>query len=518
MAAAPGPDPAPASPPLELDDIQGLLARGYSGLTSACFLLLTITGHAAARSALGRLARQVANGRAEPPETALNLAFTSDGLRRLGLDTPEISGFSQEFVTGMADPDRSRLLGDVGENDPRHWLWGGPGTPPVHVLALLYARDEPRLEALEAQVRRDALGADGLTEIARLGTAELTDREPFGFRDGISQPLLEGLSKASRAAGGDEVVKAGEFVLGYPNEYGLLTERPLLPASYDAAGLLPRAHDGPRLYDDPRPYDGPGADFGRNGSYLVFRQFRQDLDGFRQYLQDATRHPDGTADPQAAGALAARMMGRWPSGAPLVRAPHQDDPGLASDNDFGYFATDPEGLSCPLGAHVRRANPRDSLDPDPGSARSVAIGRRHRILRRGRAYGPGSGAYGRAGDTAAGGPDSQNSPDSPDSQNSTSGSGLHFLCLNANISRQFEFVQHTWLNNPHFNGLYDGPDPVAGARQDHRSTFTAQARPVRTRYLDLPQFVYVQGGAYFFLPGLRALRYLCEGTRTDAGR
>ncbi|WP_328966606.1 Dyp-type peroxidase [Streptomyces sp. NBC_00239] len=478
---------APVPAPLELDDIQGILARGYGSLTAACFLLLTITGPAA-RPALGRLAPKVANGSAEPPHTAVNLAFTSEGIRRLGLDTSGTSGFSQEFVTGMAEPNRSRLLGDVGENAPRHWLWGGPDTPPVHVLALLYARDEQLLAALEAEVRHDVLGAGGLTEIARLGTAELTDREPFGFRDGISQPLVEGLSKAS-GAGGDDVVKAGEFVLGYPNEYGLLTDRPLLPASHDATGLLPRAHDG------------SGADFGRNGSYLVLRQFRQDLDGFRQYLEDATRRPDGATDPQAAGALAARMMGRWPSGAPLVRAPHHDDPALATDNDFGYFATDPEGLSCPLGAHIRRAHPRDSLDPDPGSARSIAIGRRHRILRRGRAYGPGSRAYGTA-DAAAPG---------------TDGSGLHFLCLNANISRQFEFIQHTWLNNPDFNGLYDGPDPVVGARQDHHSTFTVQARPVRTRYRDLPQFVYVRGGAYFFLPGLRALRYLCEGTRTDAG-
>ncbi|MFC6986923.1 hypothetical protein [Streptomyces cirratus] len=193
------------------------------------------------------------------------------------------------------------------------------------------------------------------------------------------------------------------------------------------------------------------------------------------------------------------MMGRWPSGAPLVHAPLRDDPSLGSDNDFGYFAADPDGLSCPLGAHVRRANPRDSLDPQPGSARSVAIGRRHRILRRGRAYGDGDGNGNGDG-------------------NGDGDRGLHFLCLGANISRQFEFIQHTWLNNAHFNGLYDGPDPVVAARQNHDATFTVQARPVRTRYRDLPQFVSVQGGAYFFLPGLQALRYLCEGTRSGGHR
>ncbi|MFD6182415.1 Dyp-type peroxidase [Streptomyces goshikiensis] len=466
-----------AAAPLELDDIQGLVARGYSALKSACFLLLTVDDPAAARPALGRLALRATNGTAEPPESALNLAFTSDGLRRLGLETSELEGFSHEFVSGMTDPNRSRLLGDVGENAPSRWRWGGPNSPPADVLVLLYARDEALLAGLESQVRQDVLAGGGLSEAARLGTSGLTDREPFGFRDGISQPLVEGLSKA---ADGDGAVKAGEFVLGYVNEYGLLTDRPLLPAGYDTTGLLPRAPEG-----------GGAADLGRNGSYLVFRQLRQDVEGFRRYLEEVTRRPDGTADPEAREALAARMMGRWPSGAPLVHAPLRDDPSLGSDNDFGYFATDPDGLSCPLGAHVRRANPRDSLDPQPGSAQSVAIGRRHRILRRGRAYGNGDGN----GDT-----------------------GLQFLCLGANISRQFEFIQHTWLNNAHFNGLYDGPDPVVAPRQNHHATFTVQARPVRTRYRDLPQFVSVQGGAYFFLPGLRALRYLCEEARADGDR
>ncbi|MBT2407515.1 MULTISPECIES: peroxidase [unclassified Streptomyces] len=464
---------------LELDDIQGLVPRGYSALKAACFLMLTIADPASARPALGQLALRVTSGRPEPSDTAVNVAVTSDGMRLLGLESPGLDGFSEEFVSGMTDPHRSRFLGDVGENAPRHWRWGGPATPPVHVLALLYARDEQTLDRLEAEVRRDVLATGALVEAARLGTAALAEREPFGFRDGISQPLIEGLPKAeaARTNGADarDVVKAGEFVLGYPNEYGLLTDRPLLPPPYDSAGLLPR---GP---------GGTGADLGRNGSYLVFRQLHQDVDGFRGYLDDATRRPDGTDDPAARDALAARMVGRWPSGAPLVHAPRQDDPGLATDNDFGYFATDPNGLSCPLGAHIRRANPRDSLDPEPGSAESLAIGRRHRILRRGRAYGPGGPGAG-------------------------SGSGLHFLCLNANISRQFEFIQHTWLNNPNFNGLYDSPDPLVAPRLS-RATFTEQARPVRTRHADLPQFVSVQGGAYFFLPGLKALRYLCAATR-----
>ncbi|MFG2287938.1 Dyp-type peroxidase [Streptomyces sp. NPDC048595] len=477
---------------LELDDIQGIVVRGYSGLASSCFLLLTIADPAAARPALGRLAQRVTNGRAEPLHTAVNLALTSDGMGRLGLRTADVEGFPEEFVSGMTDRDRSRFLGDVGDDAPEHWRWGGPTTPPVHVLVMLYARDEQHLDALEAEVRRAALTAGGLVETARLGTAELTDREPFGFRDGISQPLIEGLPKATAArtaahtGAGDgqaDVVKAGEFILGYPNEYGLLTDRPLLPPAHDADRLLPREAGG-----------AGAADLGRNGTYLVCRQLHQDVEGFWGHLEEVTRRPDGSCDPAARDALAARMVGRWPSGAPLVLAPLRDDAERATDNDFGYVATDPDGLRCPLGAHIRRAHPRDSLDPEPGSARSLAIDRRHRILRRGRAYGP-NGAEG--GER-----------------------GLHFLCLNANISRQFEFVQHTWLNNPSFNGLCDGPDPLVAPRRGRPATFTVQARPIRTRHRDLPQFVSVRGGAYFFLPGMRALRYLCWSTpapEPDAG-
>ncbi|MCB5181558.1 Dyp-type peroxidase [Streptomyces antimicrobicus] len=512
---------------LELHDIQGIVARGYSTLTSACFLLLAIADPDAARPALDRVAQRATDGRAEPAEAAVNLAFTAEGLRRLGLRTTgatAATGFSREFLDGMTEPNRSRLLGDTGENAPHRWRWGGPDTPPVHVLVLLYARDERRLDRLETQVREELTGGGALSEVLRLGTAELTDREPFGFRDGISQPLIEGLPKAE---GSDRSVKAGEFVLGYPNEYGLLTDRPLLPAVADPGGLLPRAPerdgDGGGNEDGGGSGDGDGgegdlglADLGRNGSYLVLRQLHQDVPAFRAYLDAVTRRPDGSPDPEARDALAARMVGRWPSGAPLVRAPDHDDPGLADANDFGYFATDPEGLRCPLGAHVRRAHPRDSLDPDPGSARSEAIGRRHRLLRRGRAYGPeGAGDGGPGGDGEADG-GSDRGAEGDGGPDGGGASGLHFVCLSANLSRQFEFVQHTWLNNPAFNGLLDGPCPLVGPRQDHRSTFTVQARPVRTRYRDLPQFVTVRGGAYFFLPGLRALRYLCAGPRGRA--
>ena len=462
---------------LDLEDIQGLVARGYRGLRSACFLLLGVDEPSAARGFLTRTSTKLTTARSSPDDSAVNIAFTWEGLRRLGLPETALAGFPSEFVSGITAPHRSRFLGDVDGGAPAHWLWGGPSTPGVDALLLVYGRDEAALRR-----RLDELGTDmtGLFEVTRLPATDLpTDqqafREPFGFRDGISQPLIEGLPATGSGAG---VVRAGEFVLGYPNEYGLLTERPLLPAQADPHRMLPV---------DP---GGSGrADFGRNGSYLALRQLRQDVGGFWRYVEDATRRPDGSSDRDRSVALAAKLVGRWPSGAPLVLSPERDEPQFAAANDFGYYARDPRGLACPLGAHVRRANPRDTLNPQPGSADSLAVNKRHRILRRSRAYGP--------------------VDDSRPEQNVDR--GLYFICLNANLTRQFEFVQHTWLNNPNFNGLYDDADPLVGARRPDGTTFTQPARPVRRRFLGVPEFVTVRAGGYFFLPGRQALRYLAGG-------
>ena len=201
------------------------------------------------------------------------------------------------------------------------------------------------------------------------------------------------------------------------------------------------------------------------------------------------------------------MVGRWPSGAPLVETPDRDDPRLGDDNDFGYYHTDPLGLACPLGAHIRRMNPRDSLDPQPGTDASLAVNDGHRLLRRGRSYGPGTGAPAAAGPAATGNNGHAERLARADVAPG-SGTGLHFICLVASLIRQFEFVQHTWLNNPTFHGLYDDTDPLIGSRHPRGATFTVPARPVRRRYRDLPQFVRTRGGAYFFLPGISALRYL----------
>lgn len=454
------------TPALELADVQGIVTFGYRDLRVARLALLRADDPGGLRAWLSALAGRVTDATLNPTATAMNVALTPAGLSRLGLPDAALATLSEEFRGGMTTDHRRLMLGDLDGSAPERWAWGGPGGPGFDALLMLYAADPAGLSVLAA-AEVAAFRAHGLAEVWTVDSVDLGRREHFGFHDGISQPAIEGVGARARP---DDLVSAGEFLLGFPNEYGRYTDRPLLPAADDPGGVLPT--------------DGAGSgqrDLGRNGTYLVLRQLAQDVEGLRAFVERAARRSDESPDEAAAALLAAKMVGRWPSGAPLVLAPTADDPSLADANDFRYHRVDAAGLRCPIGSHVRRANPRDSLDPRPGSDASVAVGKRHRIIRRGRSYGAPDGAGER---------------------------GLLFMCVCANIARQFEFIQHTWVGNPKFAGLYDDADPLLGAHQTYGATFTVQAQPVRRRFLGLPRFVTVRGGAYFFLPGHRALRYL----------
>ncbi|MEM7037198.1 MAG: peroxidase, partial [Bacteroidota bacterium] len=165
-----------------------------------------------------------------------------------------------------------------------------------------------------------------------------------------------------------------------------------------------------------------------------------------------------------------------------------------------------EGFRCPLGSHVRRSNPRDVLSTNKPES-SIKISNRHRILRRGRNFGP---------------PISQDFDIDEILHAPTNNTerGLHFICFNANIARQFEFVQHTWTDNTKFQALYSDPDPILGIKDTRDKSefhdFTIPAKPVRRKIRGLSRFVHVMGGAYFFMPGLRALRFLSELSPTDS--
>jgi deferrochelatase/peroxidase EfeB len=488
--------------PVELGDVQGLVRFGYKHLTEACFLLLRVRNPAAARAWLAQAPVTSAIKTDRLPETALHVAFTSEGLRALGVVPDLCAGFSAEFAAGMAsDAARARRLGDVGASDPSGWKWGAGDRVP-HVAVLLYARPG-RLATWEQEI--EAQCATGFVRIERLSTADTQGAEPFGFADGISQPEVDWERKRP-VRDKDELeyrnaTCLGEFLLGYPNEYGLYTPRPLMAPQRDPDGLLPRAEDAPEQ-----------ADLGRNGCYLVLRQLRQDVQGFWRELD---RQAQGDADLRAQ--LAAAMVGRQKDGEPLMPAaepaPGGDSARQSKLNDFTYKA-DPRGVRCPLGAHIRRANPRNAdLPPGPPGLLSrlwrmlgfnsaaleqdlVASTRFHRLLRRGRAYGAGAAAA-RSGTAASAGVEN----------------GIHFICLVANIKRQFEFVQSAWLIGSRFAGLTES-DPLVGHRLPDPGNCPTdgfsmpQADGPDRRLSGLPQFVTVLGGAYFFLPGIRALRYL----------
>ena len=487
--------------PAELDDVQGLLRFGYKHHTQACFVLLRVKDRAAARAWLAAAPVTSAVPAEPPPATVLQLALSSEGLRALGVPGDIVQAFSSEFVSGMGgEPSRARRLGDVGANAADQWQWGMGARAP-HVLALLYALPG-QLDGWQKSI--EAQSAAGFDILARLPCSDMRDTEPFGFKDGLSQPQVD-WERTRPAHDAEQLAYSslgclGEFLLGYPNEYGGYTDRPLIAPQRDAQGLLPRAEDAPDQ-----------SDLGRNGSYLVLRQLRQDVHGFWQCLD---RLADG--NPLLREQLAAAMVGRTLQGEPL--APLTPPPGgAAPDLNAFTFSADPRGARCPLGAHIRRANPRNA-DLPPGAPGllswlkrtlgfdapaleqdRVASTRFHRLLRRGREYG-------------AAAPLAQALAVPPNSAET----GLHFICLGANIARQFEFVQSAWLNSSHFDGLQHESDPLLGTRlpaPDGAATgdfSIPQPEGPDQRLSGLPQFVTVEGGAYFFLPGIRALRYLAS--------
>lgn len=431
-----------AVPSLELDDIQGTVLRRRPDDYQGAYLLYRIDDPAAAKRSLREVLPKITSAAdwELPRPFTLNVAFTYRGLARLGVPQESLASFSEEFRAGMAA--RKEVLGDLGANDPSSW--NPPlGGPDVHIGVMIIARSPAELREPVETAGRLA----GVSLVYRLDVGvPVTGREHFGFRDGISSPHL--LGSTCEPLPGQDSVQPGEFLFGYPDESGA-------------------------------PPKGPVPDaLGRNGCYLAFRQMHADVAAFRRFLRDTARSPEDEE------LIAAKIVGRWRSGAPLALTPDHDDPELGADpmrnNDF-HYQDDPQGLRVPRGAHIRRANPRDGL------ADTVVETRIHRVLRRGAAYGPVL-------------PDGVLEDDGAER-------GIIFVFLGASLSRQFEFVQQVWLNDGDFAGLGAERDPLVGDNGGTGS-HTIPARPVRRRLTGLPRFVTVRGGEYCFLPGLAALEWL----------
>lgn len=493
---------------VDFRDVQGILRFGYGRLTEAVFLLLNIRDLNAARHWLASAPISNAVACETAPLTALQVAFTSQGLLRLGLSEEAWSGFSIEFRAGMSkEPGRSRILGDVGANSPQLWAWGGPGREP-DMMVMLYAQPG-HLNEWKTTTQGEPWES-AFEVLSSLSTSDMGGKEAFGFADGLSQPTLDWeTAKHPRTTETEysNVCCLGEFVLGYPNEYARYTDRPMLKENSPGTELLPPAVDAAGM-----------RDLGKNGSYLVVRTLEQDVPGFWKFAQESA----GT-DASARDALASAMVGRTRGGMPLVQTRPEPIPGVPADsaaqNQF-TFDEDPHGTQCPFGAHIRRANPRNADLPTPPShglekaLQYIGLGKRtlqsdakasvrfHRILRRGREFGAPISVE-----------------DAINNSDSSSSRGLHFMCLVANISRQFEFLQGAWMMSSKFDAMTDESDPLLGNREPVAGAVTdifrrPQASGVCQSIKGLPRFTTVKGGGYFFLPSLSAIRYLASMTST----
>ncbi|WP_028643225.1 Dyp-type peroxidase [Nocardioides sp. URHA0020] len=435
---------------LELDDIQaGALYERPSPYVGT-YLLLCIRDRRDGRELVRRLRRLVEPATAVGPvgETSVTVAFTYRGLEALGVPQASLDSFSPEFRQGMAA--RAAVLGDTGESGPERWE-EPLGSPDVHVAIAVLSPDETQLEQVAVRAREAHAELPGIELIWRQDCHQLaTGRTSFGFKDGIGQPAVEGSGRPPTDPR-ERPLKAGEVVLGYPDETGDLPPMPV-----------------------------PDV-LGRNGTYVVFRKLHTKVAAYRSYLRarSATRAEEDL--------LGAKMVGRWQSGAPLALTPDEDDGELGGDprrnNDFG-FGDDPRGFKCPVGAHARRANPRDALDHEG----SVDV-RLHRMIRRGTSYGPPL-------------PEGVTDDDGIDR-------GIIFVFAGAHLKRQFEFVKTQWLNDGIFIGAPLESDPLVGPR-DGVGSFTVPQRPIRRRLQDLPPFVVTRGGEYCFAPSLSALAWLAD--------
>jgi Dyp-type peroxidase family len=433
---------------LELDDIQSGVLSPRPSPYAATYILLRIDDRNAGRELMEKLSTVVASvgHQASPAGDAwVSASLTFQGLKALGVPKDSLDSFPTEFQQGMAA--RAHELGDTGESSPENWE-KPLGTKDVHVVLTALSPNEKKLEAALERARKAYHELHGVKAIWRQDCYALaTEKEPFGFRDGINHPAVEG-SGIPGTNPKEPPLKAGEFVLGYPDETGSFPDMPK-----------------------------PDA-LGRNGTYIVFRKLHQRVADFRKYLKAIS------SSSEEEELMAAKMMGRWRSGAPLALCPERDDPELGADpqrnNNFLFQEDDPKGFITPMGSHIRRMNPRDTL----GDTTKVNL---HRMIRRGTRYGPPL-PHGVLEDDGA-------------------DRGLIFVFIGAHLRRQFEFVQAEWVNNGIFIGSGNDKDPIAGAH-DGSGKFIVPRKPVRKVLYNLPRFVVTRGGEYCFMPGIRALRWL----------
>lgn len=486
--------------PLPLDQVQGNIAGFNKPLQS--FVALRFEPGEKAREFVHDVLREIdtaaavlafnrrykwhrKRGDALPTSEWFNLLLSAKGLE--ALEAPEIDQFPAEFREGMRA--RAGTIGDVDRSAPDHWdpLF----SEEIHAFAVLAADTEERLTHWKERIAHHA-HANHATVVGTIDgrVREEPERghEHFGFKDGISQPGIAGLTAVVEGEApkpGQVLLPAGEFILGQPR----LGE----PEAPQPDGYNPM----------PPPPPPPFPPWARNGSYAVLRRLRQDVAAFRRFLADNAGVTGGNGE-----LLGAKMVGRYKSGAPLEMThaeveTHGTDPafvppdeeGRADElvsNDFGYEPQDGDGHLVPRGAHIRKAFPRD--EEPPGRPESE----RHRLLRRGIPYGP---------EFTEGEPEYGTEPP-PDERDR----GLVFLCYQASIAEQFEVVQRRWADNLEgdFPRPGDSKDPVIAQDEEDGPTFEIPPDHAGDAHLAVKRWVQNTGGEYLFSPSIDGLKALAR--------
>jgi Dyp-type peroxidase family len=448
-----GANPSNDAPTLQLHDIQATVLRPRPAPYFGTHVLLRVEDAQAGRAFLRRLTPYV-DSAADSRIAAnawLDVGITYTGLEALGLSQESLQSFPEAFRVGMAA--RAKQLGDDGVNDPKNW--DKPfGTGQVHIGVSAFTDSEEKRRRALAIAREQYESFTGVSVLAMQDFgAQPGDLNSLGYKDGIDQPAIEGSGVEPLPAYG-RPIKAGEFILGYPGEAGV-----------------------------PLPMPQPHI-LGRNGTYVGFRKYQTRVGAFNRFL----RANGGTEEEREL--VAAKLVGRWRSGAPLTLAPDKDNPALGADpqrnNDFNY-ANDPHGRQVPFGSHIRRMNPRDTKLT---RLTDVNI---HRVIRRGTTFGP---------------PYDPNALSEADDEVPH---GAIFLFISAKAMATIEFLQQEWINEGDFIGAGNERDPIVG-RQEEGATFTIPKEPVRRRIHGIETFNVLRGGEYFFMPSISALNWLANPT------
>jgi deferrochelatase/peroxidase EfeB len=458
---------------LELDDIQGIILRGYGSFVHVRHFIVAVADASRARAFIGglagpspaainpgKLAITTAATWQVKPDYTLNVAFTYEALSSLGVSSTLLAGFAPEFAAGAIG--NADAIFDVDASAPANWQGRMGIASEVHCIFSLFARTSHELESRTSELL--AAISDSFRLTHRHDGHVLPDGYVhFGYRDGLSQPFLAGGPTPTRpypdlGVNKDGSSPAGDFLLGFENTFG-------------------------------NKYSPGVADtkLGRNGSLAAFRILKQDVAQFEEFLQVAASTIGLTPDQ-----LAAKLLGRWRSGVPLALSNTGTCP-IPSDhlNMFLYAGAAPgqsepdaKGVACPIGAHIRRGNPRDEI------VRGFFT-QQARIMRRSVPYGP---------------------PFNPHQPDDGTERGLIGYFINADFANQFQFLMSQWMNTDNFaGGMISGVDPLTGASSPSSSVFTIPTSLTSSvKVTGFARFVTTRGSAYCFLPSVTGLRYIAS--------